>query len=286
MKLFEPHVIGILVILALAASVAALAVASQGQGAAVEASTFARIISSGRVNVCYITYPPMIIKDGATGTLKGHFYDAFEEIARDASLKPEYLETTWSNWVSELQSGRCDVSIAPTFATTARATAVAFAKPLLYAGNSAIVRKGDGRFNSISDFNRKNVTIAVAEGEASHAFAKTHLPDAQLKVLSTASGGDLSLPFLEVSAGRADAGLSDSYSVAKYAESHAGVTDLFAARPYGLTALSWAVRTDDVELLNFLNTAISQLESSGTLVELERKYDAHWLHPDVSWSTS
>jgi polar amino acid transport system substrate-binding protein len=232
------------------------------------------------MRVGYVVYPPTVVKNPNTGELSGHFVDAARFIADVMKVRVQFVEATWSTFVAGLQSGQFDLSIAATYRTIPRATAVAFTTPIIYIGNGAIVRRGDTRFRSLSDFDKPAITIAVAQGEASHEYALQHLPTAHLTVLSTA---DLSQPLTEVIAGRADVGLADAWTTAQFAAKHPEVVDLFAGQPYDLTPVGWAVRQNDTEFLNFVNTAVDYLISTGRMRDWERKYGAHWVYPKVTW---
>ena len=93
------------------------------------------------------------------------------------------------------------------------------------------------------------------------------------------------MTFTEVSTGRADAALGDAYATNRYAAEHPEVVDLLAECPYNLTPAAWAVRHEDIDLLNFVNTAIEFCETTGKLEEFEKKTGAHWLHPKKEWIT-
>lgn len=245
--------------------------------------TLDRIQRTKVLNVGYVLYPPAIMKDPASGDLKGHFVDAIKELGRIMNVRVEFTEATWGTFAASLQSGQVDVSIAPTFRTIPRAMAVAFTRPLFYVGNSAIVGAGDERFATLSDVGRPGIRIAVTQGEAGHEYAQANLPDAQLTVLSSA---DQSLAFTEVSVGRADIALGDAWAVAQYADAHSEVRDVFADHPYNLTSVGWAVRPDEARLLDFLNTSLDFFEDTGKLEGWERNYDAPWYHKRVEWVRS
>jgi polar amino acid transport system substrate-binding protein len=150
----------------------------------------------------------------------------------------------------------------------------------MYVGNSAIVSKGETRFHSITDLNRDGITIAVTEGEAGCEYAKSHLAKAKLIVLS---GGDQSLAFSQVITSRADVALGDAYATAQFALHHSEAINLFAENPYNLTPVSWALRPNDYEWLQFIDTAIETLDIQGKLRNYERQFDAHWLHIQRQW---
>jgi ABC-type amino acid transport substrate-binding protein len=242
--------------------------------------TMQRIQKDGVLRVGYVVYPPTVIKDPNTGELSGHFVDAVRFMADVMKVKVQFIEATWSTFVGGLQSGQYDLSVAATYRTIPRAMAVAFSSPIIYIGNGAIIRKGDARFKSLTDFNQDGITIAVAQGEASHEYAREHFTKAKLIVLSTT---DLSQPLTEVLAGRADVGLADAWTTSQFAAKRHDVVDLFSGHPYDLTPVGWAVRQNDQEFLNFINTSIDYLMSTGRMEEWEAKYNAHWAHPLVQW---
>ncbi len=245
-----------------------------------QSSTLKKVINEGVLHVGYIIYPPTVQRDPNTGTLSGHYVETVEEIAKQLGVKVEYHETEWGTFMVGLATGKFDLSIGATYRTIPRAKEVAFTRPLMYVGNSVIVAKEDTRFESIQDFNNKDITIAVTQGEQGHEYAKIYLPNAKLKVLSTS---DQSLSFSEISAGRADAALGDSWACKQYAAVHPEVKDLLADNPYNLSPVGWSVRYDDIGWLQFINTALDALESTGKLREFEQKVNAHWLHPKISW---
>lgn len=252
------------------------------QSAAKRIPTLVKVKKAGTLHVGYIVYPPTVQKDPNTGKISGHFVDTIEEIAKQMEIKVEYHEAEWGTFIAGLKSGKFDLSIAATYRTIPRAQEVAFTRSLMYIGNSVIVKADDIRFDSIDDFNQEGIVIAVTQGEQGHEYAKFNLPKAKLTILSTA---DQSLAFTEVSTGRADAALGDSWACKQFVAKHSEVKDLLAEDPYNLTPVGWAVRYDDLAWLEFINTALDALESTGKLRQFETQYNAHWVHPTVTWET-
>jgi ABC-type amino acid transport substrate-binding protein len=215
--------------------------------------TFSQIKKTGIMRVGYIVFPPFVIQDPNTKELSGTFVDTIKEISEQMEVEVEWQEATWSTFIAGLQSKKFDISIAPTFSTISRAKSVAFTTPLIAAGNSAIVKKGDDRFKTIQDFDKQGIVVAVTQGEQGHEYAKTNFKNAEIKVLS---GGDQNLTFSEVMAGRADVALGDFWIVKQFTSQHPELHDLFADAPYNITPIAWAVRYEDQSLLTFLNTSL------------------------------
>lgn len=239
-------------------------------------SAFEKVFSENKLNVGYIVFPPTITKDPNTKELGGHFIKTIREICSQAGIEPTFIETDWKGFSAGLKSRRFDISIAPTFITIPRSIAVSFTQPLFYAGNGAVVKKDDNRFTDIKDFDREDITIAVTQGSAAHEFALNNFKYANLHVLP---GPNQLLTLQEVISGRSDAGFANSYDTQTFVEKNPGlVKDIFADEPYNLTPVSWAVSTDEPELLSFFNNALRTLETQGKLKKYERAAGAHWLH--------
>ncbi len=238
--------------------------------APVEKSTFDNILEKDEIMVCYMTWPPSVIKDPNTGKLSGFIIDIFEEVAKDANLKIKYTESTWGGFPADLNTGKCDAAIAGIYPTIGRSTSVSFTKPFFYAGNGGVVKAGETRFKIVEDLNIEGVKIAVIQGEYGHIYSQKYLPKATLVVLE--KGSDNTAPLVAVSSGQADAGLIMSDVVSGYVKLHPEVEDLFSDQPYSTTPIVWATRQNDQELLNFLNNGIDYLKSVGFLDATAKKY--------------
>lgn len=247
------------------------------------ATTFQKIKKAGVIRAGYVLAKPWVYKNPDTGELAGSFVDSMNKIALEMGVRVEYVEATFATFAAGLQSGQYDVSIAPTFSTIPRAMAIAFTTPLGALGNSAIVRQNETRFKTLADLDKKGVVIAVTQGEQGHEYAKTHVKNAEIKVIA---GSDQNLTFSEVLARRADVALGDAWFAANFAAQHPQAHDLFGENPYNVTPAAWAVRYEDLDLLAFLNTALDVLETNGTLDQIDKKYNANWLRPKRIWTKS
>jgi ABC-type amino acid transport substrate-binding protein len=243
-------------------------------------STLGQITASSKLKVGYLVYPPTITKNQTTGELSGHMVETIKEIARLNKWTPEFIETDWSTFTSGLDTKRFDMSIVPTFVTVPRALSVYFTRPLLYAGNSAITKQSETRFTTLESIDQPTTTIAVTQGEAGDEYATANFKKAKI---TRFQGGDQSLAFQSVIAGRADIALGDAYVTTQFAKANPQVKDLFTDKPYNLTPVSWAVRKGDDEMLNFLNSSLEALDFQGRLREFEQKAGANWLHLKKTW---
>lgn len=247
--------------------------------------SLSRIVKDGVMHVGYIPYPPAVTKDDKTGELSGDFVEIARYIAKELDVKLEFHEATWSTFIAGLQSHQYDISIACTFIKVGRAQSIAYSRPIAYLGNSAGVRADDSRFanvTNVAQFDQKGLVLAVVQGESSHEYVKSRFSNATVRVLS---GADLSAPLALVASGQADVGLSDAYVTATFSKLNPAIRDVFAATPYDVSPMAWAVRPNDYRLLTFINNSLEFLDSSGKLREWQKQYGGHWLVRETIWQS-
>jgi polar amino acid transport system substrate-binding protein len=228
-----------------------------------------RIMGEKKFKIGYIPSPPSTIKDPASGDLKGFGVDAMRYVCTSLNVEPVFVETTWANFVSGLNSSQFDLCIAGTFATILRAGAVQFTKPIWYLGYSAVVKAGDTRFAKPADLNKEGIKIALIQGGASVEYAKENWPKAERVLLST---GNLTAPFVEVAAGRVDVGVEDAWQAKRFCAVQPGVTDLFGKNPYNVLPINWSVKRGNQDLVEFMNIAIDFLMTTGRWEKIAEPY--------------
>lgn len=242
----------------------------------VQSDTLAKIQSTKKMKVCYAVFPPAVIKDAQTGKVSGHDVDAIEIMAKELGATVEYQETTFGNMAAAVQTGSCDIGTS-LFVKIPRAAAVAFSRPIFYAGNSGLVRKGDARFKTVEDVDKPGIKVAVATGESGHIYAQDHFKNAQIIPIDVESS-DLARFLLEVTSGRADIGIADANTIQIFAAAHPETEDVFANNTFDLNPDAFPMRLGDNNLMDFVNNSLLYMQTSGKWDELEKKYNAHWLH--------
>ncbi|CAN5912651.1 hypothetical protein BH11PSE3_BH11PSE3_39720 [soil metagenome] len=243
---------------------AANTVMAQSAGGAMD-----RIISEKKFKIGFIPSPPTTIKDPASGELKGFGVDAMRFICTTLKVEPVFVETTWANFSSGLNSGQFDFCIAGTFATILRASAVQFTKPIWYLGYSAVAKKGDTRFAKPADLNKEGIKIALIQGGASVEYAKENWPKAEHVLLAT---GNLTAPFVEVAAGRADVGVEDAWQAKRFCAVQPSVVDLFGKEPYNVLPINWSTKRGNQDVVEFMNIAIDFLMTTGRWEKMAEPY--------------
>ena len=251
--------------------VAAVFVVASAMAPTAQARTLKDILASKKIRLGTIPYPPMTQMDPKTGKYSGLWIDGPTFMFEQLGLEVELVETKWSTFPSGLQSDQFDVFIGGAFATPKRAAAVEFTRPVMYMGHSVTIRKEDaGKFKTMADLDKPGVTIATVLGTSGHEYMKQNFKQATIKALDT---GDLTQDSLEVLAGRADAALQDAFKVAQVVAMHPDkLIDLYRDRPFNLLPIAYALKGGNQDLMQFINTGLEWMDSTGKWQELAIPY--------------
>ncbi|QDT78245.1 putative amino-acid ABC transporter-binding protein precursor [Gimesia maris] len=267
--------IQLILIIAVISAIAVLIFRGNGNGGSVRSGTAAardtldKVITRGKLRAGYFVQPPAVMKDPNTGEVTGTFVEAIRAIGEELGVEVEFIEVDLAKFTAGLQNDLYDVSVGPTFRTIKRARVVAFTETIFYLGYTGITKKGRaGEFATEQDIDRKGVKVAVKEGSAIHTYVRDNFKNAEIIVLS---GTDLTLPLQAVSSGQADVGLMNEHTVEYYLRSHDKTELILDNNPIQVLGMAWAVNPDDYRWLQFLNTSLEALISTGQMASWERE---------------
>lgn len=254
----------------LAAPVAAIALLGMMSFAA-EGRSLDEILKSKTLRVGVVPYDVDIIKDPATGEYKGVFVDTIKHVCEEVKLTCEFQEYTWQSFVGGIQADQVDLSIATTYATIPRATAVLFSDPIYDLGYKAVARKDDDRFKAVEDLKKPDVRVAVPQGAGQMAWVQKVAPEAQLRAVPTEEGA-----LLEVVTGQADIAISAAAAANHALATQPQLAEALGGRIYDVNQVSWAMNRENFGLKFFIDTALGKLKASGKLREIADQYEAPW----------
>ncbi|MDO8444105.1 MAG: transporter substrate-binding domain-containing protein [bacterium] len=269
-----------LALIAIAVSVVAIAkVGKSGSSASTQRDSLAEIQKSKVMDVCVAEWPPFSVKDAATGKYSGVDIDAMEAMGKALGATVSYHDTTFGNMPAAIQSGTCDIGTS-LYVTPSRSAAIDFARPVLYGGDTALVRKGETRFKTLDDLDKTGIKVATATGESGDIYAKANFTKATVTSIDVPSSDQTSF-LLEVTSGRADIGIADSYTIANFAKAHPETAVVFTEKPFNLSPDAYGVRHSDTNLLNFMNNTILSMQANGIWDSIEKKYNATAFHQNL-----
>jgi polar amino acid transport system substrate-binding protein len=248
-------------------SVLLLCIVSFSHGATIQqdisaASTIETIKKRGVLKVGMDIFQPWAMKD-KNGKLIGFEIDVATRLAEDMGVKVEFLPTAWSGIIPALLTGKFDVIIGGMGITPQRALQVNFTQPYEHSGMSIVAhKKVAAGFDSLEDFNKPEVQIAVKLGTTAAAAAKKFLPKAKLRLFDTEPQA-----YQELRNGNVHAVVGSAprpaYEAVDYSETlFLPVQETFTKEPIG-----FAMRKGDPDTLAFFNSWITVATLEGWLEE-------------------
>lgn len=215
------------------------------------------------------TGSPFTFLDTKTNTIQGVMVDIVRAVGKEAGFEVQIEPMAFSALIGSLTSKRIDMISAAMFITPARQDVVAFSEPIYRYGEGLMVAKSDTKaYTSFADM--KDMVVGVQIGTAfvepvqkSGVFKEVKLYDNPQDMMRDAN------------AGRIQAGFMD-YPIATYVINQGNYPNLHMAKSYKPTVLGrlgLAVRKDDTETLNKINTALKSLQSKGEIDAILKKWD-------------
>lgn len=242
---------------------AGLALLALSIGGAAQAADdgIAKIRAAGVLKACHAESLPWGVKDVATGKWKGTDIYASESLAKALGVKIEHVDSSWSTLIPNLETGKCDIVMAPVFRTPERALRVLFSTPAGFETQSVGVKKGSG-VASYKDLDVAGKTVVVLSGTADETFALRYFKKAKVQPLVNDKVAQL---MVEVASGRADGFLTDT-STARRGVKENPTMDLEiieAGNPLNPQGYSYAVRKGEYDLLHFIDVWQDTIKQSG-----------------------
>jgi polar amino acid transport system substrate-binding protein len=241
---------------------AVLAVFILGTVVNVSADAVQDILKRGELRVAVQTQgPPFSFVDKA-GVRTGSSVEFCKLMAQEMGVKVVFLDFDWDGLIPALLSGKADMLAADMTANLKRALKVRFSEPFYYTGSVIFTKVSDTR-QSLEEFNKETVTVAVLLGATGEAVAKRFLPKAKIK--SYKGGGPLLIN--AVLDGHADIGLNDESAVTgQMAEFPPNSVKVLPAK-LSREPLAFAVRPEDSHLAEWINLFFQWIQEDGRYEE-------------------
>ncbi|MDM8517895.1 transporter substrate-binding domain-containing protein [Desulfobacterales bacterium HSG16] len=233
----------------------------------IKESALEQVLKRGVLKVGMSTFLPWAMND-KNGNLIGFEIDVAKRLAEDMGVKIKFVPTKWAGIIPALLTGKFDVIIGGMGVRPQRNLKVNFTIPYDYTGMSIVAHKDISKgFDSLKDFDKPDVTIAVRLGSTAVTAVKKHMPNAKMHKFD-----DESQAYQELLNGRVHAVVGSAPTPAFYAIKHSEklflpIKGVFTKEPIG-----FALRKGDVDTLNFFENWIRVVQSEGWLAE--RK--AYW----------
>jgi len=223
-------------------------------------STLEKVLQRGVLRVGMSTFVPWAMKD-KNGELIGFEIDVASRLAEDMGVKAEFVPTKWSGIIPALLTGKFDVIIGGMGIRPDRNLKVNFTIPYDYSGMSMVAHKKKAAgFDSLDDFNHKDVVLSGRIGSTGAEAIKTYMPNATARLFD-----DESQAVQELLTGRAHAFVTSKPKPAFLAYQHSKKLFLPLKEAFTKEPIGFALQKGDVDTLNYFNNWIRVVEAEGWL---------------------
>jgi polar amino acid transport system substrate-binding protein len=249
-----------------ALAVALLATVTAGcggdEGETVEGGV--ELVKAGQLTVCtHLPYPPFQFTRG--DEVVGFDVDLMDLVADELGVEQEILNTPFEGIETgeTLNTMQCDAAAAGMTITEEREEVMDFSDPYFDATQALITPKGSG-LASLEDLSGKRLGVQVST--TGQEYAQDNAPaDVDLVQFE-----DLALLLAAVKNGQVDAGINDNGVLYDYVKDNPDVevtAEFDTNEQYGVS-----VKTDNTELLDAINKALSDAREDGTYDEIYQKW--------------
>jgi polar amino acid transport system substrate-binding protein len=211
-------------------------------------------------------FPPMIYKEN--GKISGVEVDFANALGAALGRPVEFVEVGWEDQIPALIDGRTDIIMSDMSITTARELRVAFAKPYLLVGQIALIRREDAFRYALGFPLPPPGTVGVMKATTGSFLVQQEFPRSKRKEYKSVEEAGNALVKKRI-----DLFISDAPTVWWLAGTYEA--EGLVAVPALLTheQLAWGMRRSDTDLLNSVNAALAQLQSSGRADKIIK----HWI---------
>ena len=237
-------------------------------------TAYDRVIRTGTLRCGYGMWPPnILVKNPNTGKLSGAMVDIMEELGKNLKIKIDWAEETgWGTWMEGLNTGRYDAFCASAYRAAERGRLVQFTSPIYYNAIHAYVRADDPRFDQgLGQLNDSKFKIATMDGEISARVADRFFPNATKVSIPQMSEYDQL--FLNVTSKKADIVFNERGVVEDFNNHNPGKLKRVNDKPFLLYSASLAVGIHEDALEHMLDSALIEMQDSGTIDEIFHKHN-------------
>lgn len=245
-----------------------------------EKSTLDKVLDEGLLKVgIMLDFPPCGYYDD-NGKPAGYEVDIANKIAEMLEVKLEIVETPGPSRISALEAGKVDVVFGSLAITPKRAAAVAFTRPYIY-NSQWIITKKDSGIENFEDIAGKKIGTVTGTTPEINIMKTVEDWENKPEIVSYTSNADALMALRQ--------GKVDALAEAKiWFESQ--INSIFPDQ-YKLVGPAFykelcgaAVRREDQEFLNWLNTALwTMTVLTQDMNDLNKKYYGIPLDDEVYW---
>jgi ABC-type amino acid transport substrate-binding protein len=230
---------------------------------AIAGDVWKRIQASQTVRVCiWPNYYSITYRSPRDQKLTGIDIDLSAALAKDLKVTLSYVDSSFVNLISDLQSDVCDVAMFGVGVTPQRQSELAFSNPYLRSGIYGVTTRSNRRIQDWDDIDQPGILVGVQAGTFMEPVMASALQRAELVRIKSPQTREQ-----ELEAGRIDIFMTD-YPYSRRILSSADWARLVVPRqPFNEVNYGYAIKKGDDAWLNRLNRFVADIKRDGRLAE-------------------
>lgn len=215
-------------------------------------------------------YRPLSFCEPETGEYWGFGIEMAQEIAGRLGVGWNFVRTSWPTLTADVlaEPQLFDLAIGGITITDARRETMLMSDGYLANGKTILCRVQDeGRFQSLEDIDQPEVRVMVNPGGLNEKFANENLTHATIIVHPK----NEEIPTL-VAEGVADVMITEITEAPYYVQTDSRLAAPLLDKPFNHGEIGVLMQKGQDDLLQMVNSYISQMKSDGTLRRLHEKY--------------
>lgn len=227
-----------------------------------------RVKASGTLRVCiWPEYYGITYRHPATGKLSGLDIDMSAELAKDLGVGLRYVESSFTELISDIESDRCDVGMFAIGVLPQRAQHVAFTEPYLRSDIYGITTVSSQAVATWADIDQPGVRVAVQAGTFMEPVMRDSLKRAELVVVTPPATRER-----ELESGRVDVFMTD-YPYSRRMLDNADWARLVSSpKAFHVLPYAYAVKQGDGSWLATVNDFVARVKRDGRLDAAAHRY--------------
>ena len=205
--------------------------------------------------------------DRTPGGYTGLDADMAAALAESLGVKVEFVATTWSTLMADVNGGKFDVGMGGISVTLPRQKMAFFSIPLMRVGKTPIARCADkDRYATLEQIDRPGVKVIVNPGGTNERFDRATLKQAEIVIFP-----DNTRIFEELIAGRADLMITDSVETKLRQKLHPELCAVHPDQPFDYGELAYLLPRD-IALKQYVDQWLHLAMENGTWRRLLETY--------------
>lgn len=215
-------------------------------------------------------YRPLTFLEPSTHEYWGFGIELAQMIGERMGVEVEFVPTSWPTLSTDVLSKTptFDLALGGITITKARQKTMLMSEGYLPNGKTILCRTEDaGRFRSLSDIDKPEISVMVNPGGLNESFAREHLREANIIVHPR----NEEIPRL-VAEHKADVMITEITEAPYYVKTDGRLAAPLLSSPFTHGEIGVLMRPGQDDLLAFVNSVIRQMKTDGTLRRLCEKY--------------